>query len=298
MLMLCCWCLLAAMACIAAAGPAMEGVPWTYAEQQLWPLRWPACGGPRQSPTRLDAQLLQLGSRPRLSFAQRLHAGRVHATNTGHTLQLRLEAGGAGRTAPLVTLSAEGAPLSGTYRLEQLHFHWGNASGRAGSEHQLGSRLADAEAHFVFFGSQFANGSAAARQSDGLAVLAVLLEGRGAAGPDTLRWPPLGLQGRLAALAAVGSRLTVAADLRPLAALLRRAVRSVLAYGGSLTTPPCSPVVRWLVALRPAVVPRELLRELSSSLYAAGPGRQLLHNNRRWLQARHHRLVVQHVSFD
>ena len=286
---------------------------WTYERQDLWPALFADCGGKGQSPTRLDAALLQFGTPPQLGAAPGLAAGRVHATNTGHTLQLQLatdEAGGGcgdvgadtcsarGGSVPVLTLSGANSPLAGTYHLEQLHFHWGDPEGAPGSEHRLNGQLADAEAHFVFFDSRYGSISEAVKHSDGLAVLAVLLKASEAEDlkPEQMSWPPLGLQGLLSLLSAPGSRITVPTDLRPLLPLLEHALTQVFSYSGSLTTPPCSPVVRWLVSGRLVAIQPAFLRELSSSLCSAGPGCRLLQSNRRCLQMRHNRLVVAHVG--
>ena len=297
---------------------------WTYEAQDLWPSQFKACGGPRQSPTRLDAELRQLGSRPKLGFAPGLADGRVHAMNTGHTLQLRLStetggsagadtctddgvepgtgacaAGEAGdKLVPPITITSFHSPLSGIYHLEQLHYHWGDSEGTPGSEHELDGRLADAEVHFVFFNRKYGNISAALQHTDGLAVVGILLNGsRTGQERGKLTWPSLGLQGHLSRLAEVGSELTVPADLRPLQPLLEQAVSYAFSYRGSLTTPPCSPVVCWLVAARTVTVGQTFLDELRSSLYR-DTRRNPLQNNWRSLQLREQRVVIKHRGLD
>lgn len=103
-----------------------------------------------------------------------------------------------------------------TYRLEQLHFH-------APSEHSVGRRSFPVEFHFVH------------RADDGtLSVVAIMaIEGR-----ENSAWQPI--------LRRLPTRRTVSVDALDLSALLPGDVTTTR-YEGSLTTPPCSEGVHWIL---------------------------------------------------
>ena len=104
------------------------------------------------------------------------------------------------------------------YELLQFHFH-------TPSEHTLNGKPAPMEAHFVH------------KSADGkLAVVGVLLKQGTAASP----FAPV-----LTALPAAGEKKMVEVDLP---AMLPKDHKH-LAYPGSLTTPPCSEDVQWIVLL-------------------------------------------------
>jgi carbonic anhydrase len=113
--------------------------------------------------------------------------------------------------------------LDSTFELKQFHFH-------APSEHQLNGRNAAAEVHFVHV------------DKDGnIAVIGVLVQ-EGAPHPTIARlWQSLpGKEGQENPL---GGAIN-AADLLP-------GDRAYYFYQGSLTTPPCTEGVRWLVMKEP-----------------------------------------------
>lgn len=140
--------------------------------------------------------------------------------NTGHSIQLDLHAGG--------TMRVGGKQ----YDALQLHFHHP-------SEHLLNGRRFPMEAHIVHQGP------------DGtLGVLAIFFE-TGKANPAFQRvidaMPSDKNQTRQVADALVG-----ASDFLPPANQ-----RSFYRYEGSLTTPPCSETVDWVVLSQPVQVSRE-----------------------------------------
>ena len=103
-----------------------------------------------------------------------------------------------------------------TYALQQFHFH-------SPSEHTLDGKAAPMEAHFVH------------KSAEGkLAVVSVLLKQGTAASP----FAPV-----LTALPPTGEKKTVEVDLP---AVLPKDHKH-FAYSGSLTTPPCSEEVQWLI---------------------------------------------------
>lgn len=128
--------------------------------------------------------------------------------NNGHTIQVNVDAG-------------SGIVYNGiAYKLLQFHFH-------LPSEHTTDGRAAAMEIHFVHQDPRSGN----------LAVVGVMLDEGAhneayAAVFDNLP-------------AEVGEPLAVGDDIA-LAALLPES-RAFYTYQGSLTTPPCSEIVRWLV---------------------------------------------------
>jgi carbonic anhydrase len=109
------------------------------------------------------------------------------------------------------------------YELQQFHFH-------TPSEHTLDGKAAPMEAHFVH------------KSADGkLAVVGIFLK----QGTAPSAFAPV-----LTALPAAGEKRTVEVDL---AAVLPKDTKH-FAYAGSLTTPPCSEEVQWIVIRAPDTV--------------------------------------------
>ena len=113
--------------------------------------------------------------------------------------------------------------------------------------------------------------------------------------PD-LELPTLGLADMIEDLRPLGSTVTRQCDLRPLRPLLRSALVGLFNYEGSLTTPPCSPVVTWMVCDQTVPVAEEFLVQLRS-LFADAQGYENIVNNFRELQDLAGRDVF-HYSFD
>ncbi|XP_061501997.1 carbonic anhydrase [Anopheles gambiae] len=147
-----------------------------------------------------------------------------------------------------------GGPLGSAYLFEQLHFHWG-PDDAVGSEHLLDGRAHSMEAHLVHYNARYGSFGAALAHPDGLAVVALWLDGGGSA-----VWRPL--QPIVRALRHIrrpGTRTTaLPADcLRWLAAGLELG-RHYYTYDGSMTTAPYRECVRWLIYRTPVYVsPRQ-----------------------------------------
>ncbi|MDE5440269.1 carbonate dehydratase [Bradyrhizobium sp. CSA207] len=134
--------------------------------------------------------------------------------NNGHTIQLNF---------------AEGSTLTlgnVKYKLLQVHFH-------RPSEHMIGGKNFPMEAHFVH-----------RNDAGGLAVIGVLMaEGRPNASFNTIvKTMP----------AAEGPAVKADGSIHPGAMLPQKL--SYFRYSGSLTTPPCSEVVEWLLLTDPIQV--------------------------------------------
>lgn len=131
--------------------------------------------------------------------------------NMGHTLQIFNNNTDAGLS---------GGPLTGFYKLVQMHFH-------APSEHRWNGATYPFELHLV-------HSNAA---GDKLAVLGFFFEH--SASPNHFLSQ---LQDHVAEIPEEGNVTTVNAHLE----ILLRSVGSYYHYEGSLTTPPCSEIVDWL----------------------------------------------------
>lgn len=164
--------------------------------------------------------------------------------NNGHTVQVTY--------APGSTLSVD----SHQYQLKQFHFH-------APSENLLNGKQFPLEVHFVH------------ADADGnLAVVAVFFE-KGAAS---------------AALGKLGKDLPVRAgdkhdlDVKIAAAELMPKAREYFRFSGSLTTPPCSEGVNWLVLKHPVTASEQQIEQLHAAMG---------HDNARPVQPLNARIIVQ-----
>jgi carbonic anhydrase len=131
--------------------------------------------------------------------------------NNGHTIQVNCEPGSATRINTV------------PFALVQFHFHHP-------SEHFLSGRRFDLEIHFVH-----------RSEADELAVLGVFVQ----PGAENAALAPIWA----AMPAQEGPERVVPGNVQPAGLLPRR--RGLFSYAGSLTTPPCSQGVNWLVYAEP-----------------------------------------------
>ncbi|MGR5499504.1 carbonic anhydrase [Vibrio sp. DNB22_10_4] len=146
--------------------------------------------------------------------------------NNGHTIQVNVS----GKN----TLRIDDQD----FELKQFHFH-------TPSENTINGKSAPLEAHFVH-----------ANEKGQLAVVAVMYrEGeRESAQLDSI----------VNTLPAKAQTITLEKEVN-LGNLLPR-VKDYYRYNGSLTTPPCSEGVRWLVLRDPQFIPKNQLKRLSSTM--------------------------------
>lgn len=146
-------------------------------------------------------------------------ASKVNIINNGHTIQVNYDTGS--------YIEVDGA----RYDLLQFHFH-------APSEHSINGKLADAEVHLVH---KDANGK--------LAVVGILINKGPANSAIQSFWDALPTQ------AGTLDKRTVdvkASDFLP-------AIQTTYRYDGSLTTPPCTEGVKWIVMTAPITFSEEQL---------------------------------------
>uniref|UniRef100_T1K0I0 Carbonic anhydrase n=2 Tax=Tetranychus urticae TaxID=32264 RepID=T1K0I0_TETUR len=215
--------------------PAMDIANWTYQEQEDWESFYPDCGGNNQSPINIIDEFTEKDDITEIFFDPSYEAccREMEVKNTGRSVELAISEG----KGPLVT-----GPFvdNEAFHFTQLHFHWG-VEAEQGSEHAINNQRYDMEMHFVHYNQKYKDFNEASTKVDGLVVLATLFkisESNNPALEDIVR--------KLDKIRCGGLRYELGSRLN-LLQLLPSNFGKYYQYQGSLTTPPCSESVTWIV---------------------------------------------------
>ncbi|XP_049880947.1 carbonic anhydrase 1 [Pectinophora gossypiella] len=233
---------------------------WGYTGEngpEKWAEKFPEAAGTKQSPVDIDTSSVCTGrNAPDLKWCYSVNHTRS-VVNPGYCW--RVDENG-------FDSELRGGPLgNNVYKLEQWHCHWGSKNGE-GSEHTVDGRSFSGELHLVHWNTSKYNSFAeAAGKEDGLAVLGVfLIAGEKHNELDkVIRMLPF-IQHK-------GDKVTMSEPLDP--ANLLPARMAYWTYHGSLTTPPCTESVTWIIFKDPVECSAEqlaLMRTLRCSEAAHG----------------------------
>ncbi|KAF4522187.1 hypothetical protein B566_EDAN007335 [Ephemera danica] len=253
---------------------------WDYTKQgqTAWRDLHEECGGEGQSPIRVSTRHAKTATFPALEMVGYHNPlpSPITLTNNGHSVSLSPSENG---DLPYIF----GGPLHDDFELVSLHFHWGRHNNR-GSEHIINSIRYALELHIIHRNRKYATLAEALKHADGLAVVAFFFQAgeRHNMRLDTLlRSLPL--------VRHAGDEAKLERPL-PLAWLQPRDIDTFYSYKGSLTTPPCSEAVTWLLfphALHVSFDQMDLFRRLSA-------GDEPLVDNYRMPQPLNSRLIYVH----
>lgn len=227
--------------------------------QELWQEDHKKCGGKYQSPIQIvrhRAIPLALRAVEMVGYHDPL-PGPLNLTNNGHSVMLRPEGLGQAKHPPAVY----GAVLKDHYIMDTFHFHWGLRDYR-GSEHRVNGIRYPMEMHIVHRKQSYSSVQEAMNHPDGLTVLAFFFQVRE---KDNSRLQPLVTKLHNVTLEGQSVHLDYKFTM---ASLLPQDREIYYTYRGSLTTPPCSEVVTWIVFPEPQFISYNQLkqfRRLSSS---------------------------------
>ncbi|XP_073821667.1 carbonic anhydrase 2-like [Musca autumnalis] len=253
---------------------------WTYDDQDAWALEFPSCGLSRQSPIRIDL-LAYLNSYPPLVFENYKTPSIVHITNNGRSVEIQYP-----DDAAKPQISGGPLPSDTTYQFVNVHFHWGSDDSR-GSEHVIYGQRFTAEVHAVHFNTKYGSLEEALNHSDGVAVLTILYEASYAAQ-------------NLSGLQVVSDALSRIQEYESSTEIANFVLSDLLGgidssnriayytYSGSLTTPPCSEAVTFIISCSPIYVHPQQMAPFRLVFDENG---DRLVNNFRQLQRRNNRRI-------
>ncbi|KFM77634.1 Carbonic anhydrase 2, partial [Stegodyphus mimosarum] len=218
--------------------PAEAKEPWSYRGKNgppFWGERYPMCYGKEQSPVAIYSQsAVPDDTLKKLALENYdIPVTSAKVENNGHTVQLT-PTDNQDRT-----ISIGGT----TYRLAQLHFHWGDVYYR-GSEHTLDGVQYAMEMHLVHMS-----------QDGEIAVVGVFLKEEMNNNEELNPFVQL-----LPELLYKGTSTELKSELN-LNGLMPQNPVSYYRYQGSLTTPPCDEGVTWSVAKQLIPVGRNQMAE-------------------------------------
>ncbi|CAH1155584.1 unnamed protein product [Phaedon cochleariae] len=218
---------------------------WGYGQTngpKTWPECFPDAAGPRQSPIDINpVDLKTLNTNRKLQWKY-VPENTDEVSNQGYGWKVQVNGEGSELT---------GGPLDGKYVLEQFHCHWGESNDR-GSEHTINGETFAGELHLVHWNStKYRTFADAAKYPDGLAVLGVFLQ-PGRKHPELEK-----VVAQLNRIEYKGENAKINVPLNPAQFLPSNS--GYYTYHGSLTTPPCSECVIWIVFKEPIEVSHDQL---------------------------------------
>uniref|UniRef100_A0A669DWE7 Receptor-type tyrosine-protein phosphatase gamma n=1 Tax=Oreochromis niloticus TaxID=8128 RepID=A0A669DWE7_ORENI len=216
-----------------------------------WAALYPECAGNNQSPVDIadeQAQISQEYLKLELDKFNTESSNQTTMKNTGKTVAILLKD----------EYFVAGAGLPGRFKAEKMEFHWGQSNGSAGSEHSINGRRFPVEMQIYLYNpDDFDSLSAAIKERRIVAAMAIFFE---LGQKDNPAVDPIiqGLKGVVHHEKETYLRSFVLRDLLP------SSVDSYYRYTGSLTTPPCSKVVEWIIFSRPVYLSHSQLEAFYS----------------------------------
>ncbi|XP_030585330.1 receptor-type tyrosine-protein phosphatase gamma-like isoform X2 [Archocentrus centrarchus] len=227
---------------------------WSYSGShgpRGWAALYPECAGNNQSPVDIADDQAQVSEDYQELVLDKFNTESSNQTtmkNTGKTVAILLKD----------EYFVRGAGLPGRFKAEKMEFHWGQSNGSAGSEHSINGRRFPVEMQIYLYNSDdFDSLSAAIKERRIIAAMAIFFE---LGQKDNPAVDPIiqGLKGVVHHEKETNLRSFVLRDLLP------SSVDSYYRYTGSLTTPPCSKVVEWIVFSRPVYLSHSQLEAFYS----------------------------------
>ncbi|XP_068449984.1 receptor-type tyrosine-protein phosphatase gamma-like isoform X2 [Clinocottus analis] len=224
---------------------ATEETYWAYSgiygPDEGWASAYPECRERNQSPINIVDQDTKVSTEYQeltLEGFDTESSNKTSMKNTGKTVAIMLKD----------DYFVRGAGLPGRFKAEKVEFHWGPNNGSEGSEHSINGRRYPVEMQIYMYNSDdFDSLSAALREKRNIAAMTVFFQ---VGGKDNPAVDPIihGLKG------VVHHEKETVLEPFVLKDLLPSALGSYYRYIGSLTTPPCSKVVEWIIFSRPIFV--------------------------------------------
>ncbi|XP_044205420.1 receptor-type tyrosine-protein phosphatase gamma-like [Thunnus albacares] len=224
---------------------ATEETYWAYSgiygPDEGWASAYPECRERNQSPINIvdqDAKVSTEYQELTLEGFDTESSNKTSMKNTGKTVAIMLKD----------DYFVRGAGLPGRFKAEKVEFHWGPSNGSEGSEHSINGWRYPVEMQIYMYNSDdFDSLSAALREKRIIAAMAVFFQ---VGGKDNPAVDPIihGLKGVVHHEKETFLEPFVLKDLLP------SSLGSYYRYTGSLTTPPCSKVVEWIIFSRPIYV--------------------------------------------